>query len=66
MQRYCVDMCIKGAAAEAKHLFNSFFQLFILERHNLDHLTVINELLLGIVVHITMMFWTCLIFMLHE
>ena len=40
-------------------LFKIVFTFF-LEKHNLFYLTVISKILFDIVVHIKMMFWTCL------
>ena len=73
----CVCMLFVVVAKVKMHKFThqrqTFSQTFIkqiyqhlLERGNLVYLTVINQILFGIVLHFKMMFWMCLILMLHQ
>ena len=61
--------CAKVKMCKFTHRLQTFIQFspnFFLEINNPIYLTVINQILFSIVVHIKMMFWMCLIFMLHQ
>ena len=56
---WCIKWKCVNLHIDSKHLANLLFN-FCLERYNLVYLTSFTKILLDIVVHIKMMFWTCL------